>query len=64
VLTTYTGDVQVLRGMKAGAQAHLLKNLPEELLKAVEETGVGDFRCGPRSAAGGAGVCRWLEGSP
>ena len=33
--TTYTGDVQVLRAMKAGAQAHLLKNLPEELLKTI-----------------------------
>jgi len=28
VLTTYTCDVQVLRAMQAGAQAHLLKNLP------------------------------------
>src|SRR5215467_6575328 len=27
VLTTYTGDVQVLRAMKTGARAYLLKNL-------------------------------------
>jgi DNA-binding NarL/FixJ family response regulator len=27
VLTTYTGDVQVLRALKAGARAYLLKNL-------------------------------------
>src|SRR5262250_1933314 len=27
VLTTYSGDVQVLRALKAGAQAYLLKNL-------------------------------------
>src|ERR1700694_6055534 len=27
VLTTYTGDVQVLRAMKVGARAYLLKNL-------------------------------------
>src|ERR1700722_9714919 len=27
VLTTYTGDVQVLRALKAGAYAYLLKNL-------------------------------------
>lgn len=26
VLTTYRGDVQVLRALKAGAQAYLLKN--------------------------------------
>ena len=35
MLTTWTGDVQVLRAMKAGAQAHPLKNLPEELLKTI-----------------------------
>ena len=27
VLTTYTGDVQVLRAIKAGARAYLLKNI-------------------------------------
>src|SRR5437588_7042158 len=27
VLTTYTGDIQVLRALKAGAQGYLLKNL-------------------------------------
>src|SRR5271165_5957916 len=27
VLTTYTGDVQVLRALKAGARGYLLKNL-------------------------------------
>jgi DNA-binding NarL/FixJ family response regulator len=27
VLTTYTGDVQVLRALKAGARAYLLKGL-------------------------------------
>src|SRR6266699_7168360 len=27
VLTTYTGDVQILRALKAGARAYLLKNL-------------------------------------
>src|SRR5208337_3701299 len=26
VLTTYSGDVQILRALKAGAQAYLLKN--------------------------------------
>ena len=35
VLTTYTGDVQVLRALKAGARAYLLKNL---LHKELQET--------------------------
>jgi DNA-binding NarL/FixJ family response regulator len=36
VLTTYTGDVQVLRALKAGARAYLLKNLLHgELLETV-----------------------------
>src|SRR5205814_2289369 len=30
VLTTYTGDVQVLRALKAGARAYLLKNLLDQ----------------------------------
>jgi DNA-binding NarL/FixJ family response regulator len=36
VLTTYSGDVQVLRALKAGAQAYLLKNLlHKELLETI-----------------------------
>jgi DNA-binding NarL/FixJ family response regulator len=36
VLTTYSGDVQVLRALKAGAQAYLLKNLlHKELLDTI-----------------------------
>jgi DNA-binding NarL/FixJ family response regulator len=36
VLTTYTGDIQVLRALKAGAQGYLLKNsLDKELLDAI-----------------------------
>jgi DNA-binding NarL/FixJ family response regulator len=36
VLTTYTGDMQVLRALKAGAQAYLLKNsLHKELLETI-----------------------------
>ena len=36
MLTTYTGDVQVLRAMKAGARAYLLKNLlDKELLDTI-----------------------------
>src|SRR5450432_3227411 len=38
VLTTYTGDVQVLRALKAGARAYLLKGL---LRKRSEERRVG-----------------------
>ncbi|MGP8258831.1 MAG: response regulator [Acidobacteriaceae bacterium] len=42
VLTTYAGDVQILRAIKAGAQAYLLKNsLHEELLKTVREVHAG-----------------------
>ena len=36
VLTTYAGDVQILRALKAGAQAYLLKNtLHKELLETI-----------------------------
>lgn len=36
VLTTYAGDVQVLRALKAGAQGYLLKNLlHKELLETI-----------------------------
>ena len=36
VLTTYTGDVQVLRALKAGGQAYLIKGfLHKELLQAI-----------------------------
>jgi DNA-binding NarL/FixJ family response regulator len=36
VLTTYAGDVQILRALKAGAQAYLLKNtLHQELLQTI-----------------------------
>ena len=36
VLTTYAGDVQIIRALKAGAQAYLLKNtLHKELLETI-----------------------------
>jgi DNA-binding NarL/FixJ family response regulator len=36
VLTTYVGDVQILRALKAGARAYLLKNLlHKELLETI-----------------------------
>jgi DNA-binding NarL/FixJ family response regulator len=42
VLTTYVGDVQILRALKAGAQAYLLKNtLHKELLDAIRAVHAG-----------------------
>jgi DNA-binding NarL/FixJ family response regulator len=42
VLTTYTGDVQVLRALKAGARAYLLKDtLHRELLETVRAVHAG-----------------------
>ena len=42
VLTTYTGDVQVVRALKAGAQGYLIKNLlHKELLDAIRKVHTG-----------------------
>src|SRR5579863_2043944 len=42
VLTTYSGDVQVLRALKAGAHAYLLKNLlHKELLDTIRAVHAG-----------------------
>jgi len=42
VLTTYTGDVQVLRAMQVGARAYLLKNLlHKELLETIRAVHAG-----------------------
>src|SRR6266852_9404610 len=42
VLTTYTGDVQVFRALKAGAQAYLTKNLVhKELLQTIRAVHAG-----------------------
>jgi len=42
VLTTYTGDVQALRALKAGARAYLLKNsLHKELLDVIRAVHAG-----------------------
>jgi DNA-binding NarL/FixJ family response regulator len=42
VLTTYTGDVQALRAIKAGARAYLLKNmLSKELLNTIRAVHAG-----------------------
>src|SRR5512133_2276113 len=43
MLTTYSGDVQILRALKAGAQAYLLKNtLHKELLETVRAVHAGE----------------------
>ena len=42
VLTTYTGDVQVVRALKAGAQGYIIKNLlHKELLDAIRKVHAG-----------------------
>ena len=42
MLTTYTGDVQVLRAMQVGARAYLLKNLlDKELLQTIRAVHAG-----------------------
>jgi DNA-binding NarL/FixJ family response regulator len=51
VLTTYTGDAQVLRSLKAGAQAYLLKSaLRRELLETIRAVHAGHRRIPPEVA--------------
>jgi len=48
VLTTYTGDVQVLRALKAGARAYLLKNmLYKELVETIRAVQAGKKTLSP-----------------
>jgi DNA-binding NarL/FixJ family response regulator len=52
VLTTYKGDVQVLRALKAGARAYLLKGLlRKELLETIRAVHAGKKRVTPEVAA-------------
>jgi DNA-binding NarL/FixJ family response regulator len=52
VLTTYKGDVQVLRALKAGARAYLLKGLlRKELLETIRAVHRGEKRIPPQVAA-------------
>src|SRR5690349_15980679 len=52
VLTTYTGDVQVSRAMKAGARAYLLKgSLRKELLETIRAVHAGKKRVSQEVAA-------------
>ena len=51
VLTTYTGDVQVLRAIKAGAQAYVTKNLVhKELLQTIRAVHAGRKTMSPEVA--------------
>ena len=48
VLTTYAGDTQILRALKAGAQAYLLKNtLHKELLETIRAVHAGKKSLSP-----------------
>src|SRR5262249_41760682 len=52
VLTTYPGDVQVVRALKAGARAYLLKGrVNRELLEAIRVVHAGRKRIPPEVAA-------------
>src|SRR5258708_9678208 len=51
VLTTYTGDVQILRALKAGARAYLLKSLlHKELLKTIRADHAGKKTLSPEAS--------------
>jgi DNA-binding NarL/FixJ family response regulator len=51
VLTTHTGDVQVLRALKAGARAYLLKNLlHRELLETIRAVHAGKKALSPETS--------------
>jgi DNA-binding NarL/FixJ family response regulator len=51
VLTTYKGDVQVLRALKAGARAYLLKGLlRKELLETIRAVHAGEKHIPPEIA--------------
>ena len=51
VLTTYAGDVQILRALKAGAQAYLLKNtLHKELLETIRAVHAGKKSLSPEAS--------------
>src|SRR6201997_3984302 len=52
VLSTYAGDVQILRAIKAGARGYLLKgNVRTELLEAIRTVHAGRKRIPPEIAA-------------
>ena len=51
VLTTYSGDAQILRAIKAGASAYLLKNLVhKELVETIRAVHAGRKRLSPEAS--------------
>ena len=53
VLTTYVGDIQVMRALKAGARAYILKGkVHKELLEAIRAVHAGQKRISHEVAAG------------
>src|ERR1039458_10212011 len=51
VLTTYVGDTQILRALKAGAHAYLLKNtLHKELLETIRAVHAGKKTLSPEAS--------------
>jgi len=51
VLTTYAGDTQILRALRAGAQAYLLKNtLHKELLETIRAVHTGKKTLSPEAS--------------
>jgi DNA-binding NarL/FixJ family response regulator len=58
VLTTYTGDVQVVRALKAGARGYILKEqVHRELLDTIRAVHAGQKRIPPEVAAELADHC-------
>jgi len=52
VLTTYAGDVQILRSLKAGARAYILKNLlHKELLETIRAVHAGKKTLSPEASS-------------
>jgi DNA-binding NarL/FixJ family response regulator len=51
VLTTYNGDAQVLRALRAGARAYLLKGHDQELINTIHAVNQGQKRIPPEVAA-------------
>ncbi len=57
VLTTYGGDVQAMRALRAGARGYLLKNaLRKELIDAIRRVHAGEPCVAPSVATGLAGT--------
>jgi len=52
MLTTFEGDVEIARALKAGARAYLLKNMPpREIAEAIRQVHAGKKRIPPDVAA-------------